>query len=252
MIHRERRGVTEILRLEHGKVQALDIELLQELDAALVAAEGGDAGAVVVTGTGGSFSAGVDLPRVVREGAPYVARFLPLLDAVLARWFHLKKPVVAALNGHAIAGGCVFAACSDRRILAKGALVGVPELAVGVPFPPLVIEILRYAIPAPHLQQAVLGAKNYDAETALRLGLVDEVVEREQVLSRALAAAEDFAALPAGPFAAAKRALRRGVADRRDLDEEAASFAPLWTTPETIARISAYLDRIVRKAGVPK
>ena len=94
--------------------------------------------AVIVTGSGSSFSAGVDLFRVIKDGPEYGRRFLPVLDDFLRAALTLPKPMVAAINGHAIAGGCILAAACDHRIMTEGnGRIGIPELAVGVPFPAL-------------------------------------------------------------------------------------------------------------------
>src|SRR5215470_10036601 len=115
MIERSQHDGILTLRLAHGKASALDVELLdallRELDSV---AE--DVRALVLTGTGSIFSAGVDLFRLTREGADYVRRFLPLLSRVLRALFTFPRPVVAAVNGHAIAGGCILALAADARL----------------------------------------------------------------------------------------------------------------------------------------
>src|SRR5262245_53462848 len=122
------------LRLAHRKASALDIELLdallRELDGAVE-----DVRAIILTGTGSIFSAGVDLFRLTQEGADYVRRFLPLLSRAVRALFAFPKPVVAAVNGHAIAGGCIMVLAADARLMAEGrGRIGIPELLVGVPF----------------------------------------------------------------------------------------------------------------------
>ena len=115
------------LRLAHGKASALDVELL---DALLSELDGvaEDVRALILTGTGSIFSAGVDLFRITRDGADYVRRFLPLLSRFLGTLFAFPRPVVAAVNGHAIAGGCVIALACDVRLMAGGVgRIGVPE-----------------------------------------------------------------------------------------------------------------------------
>ena len=109
--------------------------------------------ALVITGQGKIFSAGVDLKRLSKEGAAYIRKFLPALDKLYDAVFFHPKPVVAAVNGHAVAGGAVLACCADRRIMARaGGRIGVTELLVGVPFPALAFEIVRFcgaaALPA--------------------------------------------------------------------------------------------------------
>src|SRR5262245_56968480 len=113
----EREGV-RTLRINHGKAGALDLELCEALHAAFREAD--SARALVLTGTGRIFSAGVDLPRLLADGEPYTRRFLTALDACFRTLFELERPVVAAINGHAIAGGCILACACDARWMAEG------------------------------------------------------------------------------------------------------------------------------------
>ena len=116
----EHRSGIAILRMAHGKANALDIEFCDAIAAQFDAARGDDTKAIVLTGQGAMFSAGVDLLRLSEGGAAYVRRFLPALHRLYDAVFFCRKPVVAAVNGHAIAGGCVLQACADRRIAAAG------------------------------------------------------------------------------------------------------------------------------------
>src|SRR5687767_14231869 len=104
MIERDDRAGIRVLRLAHGKVSAMDIELGEALMRELQDATAAPVTAVIVTGSGSSFSAGVDLYRVVEDGPEYGKRFLPVLDAFLHAALTFPKPVIAAINGHAIAG----------------------------------------------------------------------------------------------------------------------------------------------------
>src|SRR5262249_12232253 len=148
MIERSQHEGVLTLRLAHGKASALDVELLDALLGELNGA-GEDVRAVILTGTGSIFSAGGDLFRVTRGGADYVRRCLPLLSRFLRTLFTFPRPVVAAVNGHAIAGGCVIVLACDTRLMAEGTgTIGVPELVVGVPFPTSALEVVRFAVPA--------------------------------------------------------------------------------------------------------
>ena len=118
--------------------------------------------AVVLTGQGEMFSAGVDLLRLSEGGADYVRRFLPALHRLYDTVFFFPKPVVAAVNGHAIAGGCVLQCCADRRIAAAGGgRIGVTELLVGVPFPPLAFEVMRFATRAALFRRGMLSGATF-------------------------------------------------------------------------------------------
>ena len=157
-----------VLTLRHGKANALDIEFCEALAARFAELRDGAAKAVVLTGQGKIFSAGVDLIRVSEGGADYVRKFLPALHKLYDAVFYHPKPVVAAINGHAIAGGAVLACCADRRIMAReGGRIGVTEMLVGVPFPALAFEIVRFAVPPRHLPEFTLSGATYATDAAL-------------------------------------------------------------------------------------
>lgn len=197
------------LRLAHGKVNALDVELLDALAEVFQAEARSAERALVLTGTGATFSAGVDLTRLLSGGTEYAASLLAALDRAIEALFTLPKPVVAALNGHAIAGGCILAAACDSVLMGEGqARIGAPELAVGVPFPPLPLAVLRARV-APHvLQRIALCAETFSATDALALGLIDQLVPAGELDARAHEAARSLAAVPPESYALTKALLR--------------------------------------------
>jgi enoyl-CoA hydratase len=250
MIETTRDGDIALLRLCHGKASALDLELCEALERALATEESRSARALVLTGSGSIFCAGVDLRRVVSGGATYVARFLPALDALLLRLLRLEKPLVGALNGHAIAGGALIAAACDLRLCARGnATIGVPELKVGVPFPPTAVELARELFPPALLGQALYLGRSWNAEECLAAGIVDELVEPERLLPRALERARELAAIPAESFAATKRLRRQPALDtlERHRSEAVGRTLAAWSSPEGLAAVAAYVERTLRR-----
>lgn len=250
MIDLERQGEIAILRLDHGRANVLDLELAGELLAAFAQLESGPERAVVLTGSGRSFSAGVDLVRVVEGGAGYVRSFLPALGDMIERVFFFPKPLVAAINGHAIAGGCLLACAADRRLMSdSGGGIGVPELAVGVPFPAVALEILRLSVPALDAHRLVWSGRILDAAEAAEVGLIDELAPAGELLARALRAAETLAAIPAASFAVTKRQLRAPARERLaaaggPVGDE---VAEVWTRPEILEAVAAYVERTLKK-----
>ena len=253
MLHTETTDGLTTLRLAHGKASALDLEFLRELRAALGEFERSDARALLLTGTGSIFSAGVDLKRLVDGGRAYAAEFLPELEGLLLDLFACEKPVVAALNGHAIAGGCALALAADLRLLAAGrATLGLPELSVGVPLPPSVVELARFALPPQHARVLLLGARVVGADEALIRGLVDEVVPADELTERALAAARAMAAVPCPAFALSKRQLRAPALERMRERSAATADAMLdaWCCDEVAGAVRRYVDATLGpKAG---
>src|SRR5208282_1129305 len=122
---------------------------------------------------------------------------------------------VAAINGHAIAGGCVLAACADRRIMAReGGRIGVTEILVGVPFPALAFEIVRFAVPPRHLPEFTLSGATYATDAALQRGWIDEIAEPADLLEDAIAVAQELALLSPAAFAQTKKQIRQAVSER--------------------------------------
>jgi enoyl-CoA hydratase len=250
LIERQQEGDVVVLRLAHNKANALDVELLAAVETELAAAESAGS-AVVLTGSGSIFSAGVNLFRLLDGGASYLEAFLPALDRALRRLFTFPRPVVAAVNGHAMAGGWILACSCDYRVMAAGyGKIGTPELQVGVPFPPVPLEVVRYATPASRLQAMVLLGRTWNGEEALRDGLVDEAVPPGEVLPRALAVATELARRPAEAYRLTKLQLRQPAMDRADAATDiAAAVDASWKRPETADVIRAYLERVVGKGG---
>lgn len=249
MIERKETNGVRILKLAHGKVSAIDIELgealLRELDDAAAA----PIRAVIVTGSGSSFSAGVDLFRVVHDGPDYGRRFLPVLDAFLRSALTLPKPMVAAVNGHAIAGGCILAAACDHRIMVEGSgRIGIPELAVGVPFPALPLQIMAARLSDAVLRDLVFTARTVQVDEAKALGLVDDKCPNGMLMDRAMEAAERLAAIPASTFALMKEAFYTPILDRAaQLAGLNARVVEAWKQPATYDTIRNYLERTVGK-----
>ncbi len=250
MIERQDHDGIRVLRLAHGKVSAIDIELGEAFIVELKAAADDPVRGVVVTGTGSSFSAGVDLFRLIKDGPDYGKRFLPVLDTMLRDALTFPKPLVAAVNGHAIAGGCILTAACDRRIMAEGTgRIGVPELVVGVPFPALPLQIVAARITDATFRNLVLTGRTVQADEAVALGLVDEKCLPEQLLDRAVAAANQLAAIPAGSFALTKEAFTTLILDRAAcLSDLNARVLHAWMQPQTYETIRQYLEKTVRKS----
>jgi enoyl-CoA hydratase len=245
----EIRGDIAIARMQHGKASALDIEFCDILIKALDSLAAGPSKAVVLTGTGNIFSAGVDLIRLQTDGPAYIERFVPLLSRLMLGLFEFPKPLIAAINGHAVAGGCIMACATDYRVMARGnGRIGVPELQVGVAFPTAALELVRFVVPAENHKTIVYEGATFGNDDALRLGLVDALCDPGELLTCALDKAERLAALPAAPFALTKRQLHAPVLERiaagKDRDAEVAA---LWRHPDTLDQVRRYVERTFKR-----
>jgi enoyl-CoA hydratase len=239
-----------LLRMAHGKANALDTALLRALRDAMSRAADSEATSLVLTGSGRIFSAGVDLLKLAEGGRTYLEEFLPQLSACLRELFTFPKPAVAAVNGHAIAGGCLLACACDHRLMARGSgRIGVPELRVGLPFPLAALEILRFVLPPHRAQEVVLLGGTYEPEQALERGLLDAVVEPERLHERAAAVADDLAQTPAASFLRAKLDLRRPVMEAwaRHAAAHDRETLEAWDSPRVRSAVAAYVERTLRK-----
>jgi enoyl-CoA hydratase len=250
VIEKSEKGSIAILKLAHGKANTMDIELCQAVIEAFGQLRTSSVLAVVLTGQGGIFSAGVDLVRLSEGGPAYVRKFLPVLNAMFDTVFRFPKPMVAAINGHAIAGGCVLACCADRRLMAQGnGRIGVTELLVGLPFPALAFEIMRFVTASRYFPQAIYAGETCLPDEGARRGWVDEVVTPADLIDRSVAAAQSLAALPAATFVMTKRQMHLPVIERmeregRGIDNAVTDF---WAKPEATARIRDYVARTLKK-----
>jgi enoyl-CoA hydratase len=204
--------------------------------------EAGDA-PVLLTGAGDAFSAGLNLKELASLDAAGMRAFLELLLETTERLFRHPGPVVAAVNGHAVAGGAILAAACDHRVgtTSPKARIGLNEVALGLRFPPGLLEVVRYRVA--HVEPVVLGAELLDPQTALRWGLLDELADDPVAAARARL--EVLAAHPRAAYTAAKHDLRRRVSitdpelSRRFVEEA----LPRWTDDAFRERIAAFLSR---------
>lgn len=238
-----------VLTMTHGRANALDVEFCTALAERFDALRTDPAKAVVLTAEGKIFSAGVDLKRLSEGGPAYVREFLPSLDRLYEAVFFHPKPVVAALNGHAVAGGCILAACADRRIMAQGVgRIGVTELLVGVAFPPLAFEAVRSVVPERFLPEVLYSGATYDTDAALERGWIDETTEPEELMEDALAIALELAELSPPAFAMTKAQIRAPARERVQASgatEQAVT--DIWCADETLRRIGDYVAKTLRK-----
>ena len=244
-------GPVAVVEMAAGKANALDSALCRQLAVRFAEFERGEVRAVVLTGAGPMFCAGVDLFKIAHGGPEYVDVFLPALHDAFLAVFGCPLPVVAAVNGHAIAGGCILASACDHRIMnADSGRIGVTELLVGVPFPVAAMEILRFAVGTHRLSGLIMSGRTYPAAEAAGLGLIDEAVQGASVLDRAVEVARGFAALHQPAVRQARRQIRgpvlASIASQRATDE---AVGAIWRSPAAQHSIKSYAARAIRRTS---
>jgi enoyl-CoA hydratase len=243
----DRDGGVRVLTLNRPPANAIDENLMSDLEHAIVAARADDAvRAVVLRGQGGFFSAGFDFAAPRRDDdvahdlyACYRAAHLRLLT--------LPKPTVAMVNGHAIAGGLVLALACDYRLGIEAEYrVGMNEVAVGASFPRAALEIVRLRLPHARLSELILGAALYPSSQAIRLGIVDELLSADRFEETVLRRAARLGAFPREAYAHAKAALVAEAAARIEAEtpEEALRTMSVWVAPESRAARARQRERL--------
>jgi enoyl-CoA hydratase len=241
----ETQGEVALVRVDRPPANALDLELLEEGTAAVAELREAEPGAVVLTGREGFFSAGVDLkavPKLDRDGQ---RAMVDGINGLFLAWYSFPRPVVCAVNGHAIAGGLILALCGDHRVGVVGAgKLGLTELRAGIGYPAAAMAIVRAELAPPSVRALALQAELIEAgPRAVELGLLDELCPPDVLLERSFQVAGALAALPRAAYARVKDQLRGATVAEL---ERAAADDPMrgeWLGEESVAASAAILDR---------
>jgi enoyl-CoA hydratase len=239
------------LQMDFGKGNSMSAEMLSTLDARWAEIEASRARAVVLTGAERFFSGGLALPTLVTLDRPAMRAFIELFASVMMRVHRYPLPVVAAVNGHAIAGGCVLALQCDWRVIADGDLkIGLNEVQLGIGLPSIVVESLRAQVPPASVMPIALEGKLFSPQRALELGLVHEVAEPARLAARARERALELAQIPSSGYAQVKAALRRPGLETvvRDGAKETERWLDSWFSEAGRARIEATVARLTKRS----
>jgi enoyl-CoA hydratase len=243
----ERTEGVAILWLDKPPVNAIDLELVLETEEALSRLQNEDSTrALVITGTGPCFSAGLDLKVLPHYSPGKQRKMVEALNRTVARLYAFPMPTVAAVNGHAIAGGFILAISCDYRIGTRSSCqIGLTETRVGIPFPFSTMEALKAELSPPVARRITMVGRNMGPEDALRYGVLDELEPAEQVLPRAREVALELGSLPREGYTEIKRQLRAEPLARMK-DSLRTGSDPLldsWITEEAKGASSDLLER---------
>jgi enoyl-CoA hydratase/carnithine racemase len=240
-------GIAE-LAMDRLPANALNLDLVSAMLAAHAAACADGARAIILTGRPGMFSGGLDVPELI--GQPR-----PAIEAFWRGFFDLNRalvtspvPIVAAVSGHAPAGGAILAIHCDYRIGARGPFkIGLNEVSVGLPVPDCIMLTLEHLVGARIAQRLAVTAQLISAEEALACGLLDELVEPESLLARAREWAGRLLALPPMAMNRTRGLCRSRLARLLDPEADARLATELWFGAETQAGLRALVDRLQKK-----
>lgn len=220
------------LILDRPKVNALDDGLIKELYGWFDELRF-DPGvrAVVLTGEGSFFSFGLDVPAYMSYPKDAFRESFSMFCDLYSTIFAFPKPTVCAINGHAVAGGCILALACDYRIMASGkAKIGLNEITFGSTIPAGALEMLKFAVGNGRASIVAYTGELFPSEEACSFGLIDKVVTSQELREAACEVARDLSNMNAAAFESIKMALRRGTIEeiRKREEESLDQFVELW------------------------
>ncbi len=235
------------LRMSRPPVNALDGSLIQALRLAVESAPANGARGLVLSGRVGVFSAGLDVPALLQlDHAPMRAvwnDYFGLLRAIAAS----PIPIVAAIAGHCPAGGAVLSIFCDYRIMARGEFrIGLNETQVGLVVPDVIQAAMRRLLGSHRAERLMVAGAMLDSEQAFAAGLVDELIDSELVVGRAIIWLQELLALPPEAMADTRRIARADLVALFDtpgaVDTDA--FVARWFSSEAQAVLGAMVARL--------
>ena len=244
-IELHRHGAIQEIRLSRPPVNALTPELLAALRVAVQAAPSEGARGIILTGGGKAFSGGMDVPHLMGLDRAGLKAGWSSLFAAARTLANSPVPVVAAINGHSPAGGCVLALCCDYRIMARGPYrIGLNEVQVGLVAPDAIQHLLRRVVGPYRAERLLVAGALVDADQAHAIGLVDELTD--DVVTRAHVWLDEVLALPPAAMQATRRIARADMADalKGFTDSELDGFLDDWYAPATQASLQALVARL--------
>ena len=226
-----------IVSLQRGKVNALNEPMVEELQNSLQELEKDEnITSVILTGSEKFFSFGFDVPEFLNYSKSDFIRFLEKFTNFYTYLFLFPKPIVAALNGHTIAGGCMLATACDLRLMVTGkARISLNEITFGAPVLAGSLEMLKYCVGSRNAQSIVYSGAMYSAEEAFELGLVDQVSSEDSLAEDARKIAQELAQKDSSAFRSIKHLLRKPVAEQMIKREKDAilEFVDIWYSEQT-------------------
>jgi len=237
-----------IVKLDRGVTNVLDMELVNELGKLLERIEHDSSVSALVLGSSNDkfLSIGFDIPRLFELPRQDFSTFFSEFNRVCLSLYTLPKPTIAAITGHAVAGGCILALCCDYRFIAEGRkLMGLNEIKLGVPVPYLIDCVLRYTVGTRYARQIMDTGEFYGPEDSLRMGLVDEVLPVGEVMAKAAERARLLGAWPREAFAMIKRNRVEEIEQRvlAQREEKERLFVDCWYSDEARQRLREAIEK---------
>jgi 3,2-trans-enoyl-CoA isomerase len=240
-----------IITLNRPKSNALNREMITELDDMLqnISADPLISGALI-TGREPFFSAGLDLIELYGYNEEEAKSFWELFIKFTINITSFKKPLVAAINGHSPAGGCVIALACDARVMAEGKfIIGLNEVPVGIMVPYSIFKLYSFWIGSATAAKSLLEGKLFTPEEALSIGLIDELVKPESIMTAAERKVRKYMAFAPATWQQSKLNIRKEVieATKANQSEYLDSMLEQWWSPSTRSTLKTIIDSLQKK-----
>lgn len=242
-------GPVREIRMNRPPANALSPELITALREAVLNAPNDGARALVLSGTPGRFSGGLDVPLLIHLDAAAIAATWRDLYTLMGALAASPIPVAAAITGHSPAGGAVLGIFCDTRIMSEGDFkIGLNEVQVGIPLPPIIFRAFRRLLGQRHAERLAVSGTLVSGAEALEIGFVDELVPADRVVERAVEWCNGLLALPPQAMSITRRTARADlVAFFNETEGELAGLVDMWFSDETQTVLKMVVERLTKK-----
>ncbi|HIA47756.1 MAG TPA: enoyl-CoA hydratase/isomerase family protein [Candidatus Hydrogenedentes bacterium] len=244
-----------VVRFNRPKANAINMDMVNNVrDTFLKLAESNTVDGVILTSKGSIFSAGLDVVELYDYDEDKMIQFWESFGRMLSELVAFPKPLIAAINGHAPAGGCVFALCCDHRIMAYGkGKIGLNEVSVGVVVPEPIIEIARFAVGNHKASQMLFNGLLLNAGDAQDFGLIDEACKEEELMLWAETKLKKWMDMPREPWKRAKHSINRPLLEKLrafTLEEAFGNTLNSWWEAENRTQVGKLVKKLSGKSSI--
>lgn len=240
-----------LVTLNRGRSNALNQEMVTELmDMFRNLENDSQIGAAILTGRDNFFSAGLDLIELYQYNETQIRDFWKLFLTFSAQLIAFKKPLVAAINGHSPAGGCVMAIACDRRVMAEGKFViGLNEVPVGIVVPQSIFKLFSFWLGEANAYRFLMEGKLFSPEEALRVGLIDELTDTKHLMQDAERLAKKYLSFEPNTWQQSKLNVRKALIQRAVLpnEDELEQMLKQWWSPPTRQILESLISNLQKK-----
>jgi 3,2-trans-enoyl-CoA isomerase len=241
------------ITLDRGRSNPINHQLVKDLTACIQELDADDnVGGVILTGKPGFFSSGIDLIEAYNYDEEQVKEFWTDFLALPAALASFKKPLVAAINGHSPAGGCIMVLCCDYRVMVEGPfIIGLNEIPVGIIVPDSIFNLYAFWLGTGKAYQYILEGKLLNVAEALKVGLIDETCTADELLALAERKVRTYVQFSPVTWGMSKMNMRKELISKLKQDQTGLLAAMLkqWWAPTTRKGLQKMIENLKSKSA---